>query len=442
MRIQLIKYSLALLFHFPFVGFAKNLTLNEALETFLKNNPEVQELQERVRQKELAKGLARAKIFPTLSLGVSAGTSKASGARSSSSTSSSAPTALDTYQASLDLYQPLYQSGALLAGLEYAEKEIQKARWEMLSLEQQLIAQVVELFLTTQSAQLKLTEAEFNAEILKNYLNITKRYEKIGRTRITDRMQAQINYTDSLIELETLRQSKEEKILELLSFLGNTEGNIEAVLLPKKIPEIELPPEDQAIKISLNRLGEFKINELQVQINQKAKELDLSQDGPSLAFVASIGAFSYDRPSWFESESSAYSAGLKLNWPLFSGFSSVAKKQSYVSKEVSLKMKRRELELKTEQEVRSLIRAIKLYDSLLNEQKKSSLEAHSALKLMLKGYENGTASSTDIVQMQRTRFEAARRYIDLQLKYLVSVLKLRRLLGIDLKKVYLEGLQN
>jgi outer membrane protein TolC len=124
--------------------------------------------------------------------------------------------------------------------------------------------------------------------------------------------------------------------------------------------------------------------------------------------------------------------------PLFSGFSSFSKRENYASQQMTLELKQKELRESIATQIRSIVQTIEMQRSTVVMQEKAVREAGRAMDIILSSYRNGTASSNDVVQMQRTRYDAGRKYIAAQIGYIQSVLALRQLMGIDLYKAYVE----
>jgi outer membrane protein len=396
------------------------------------------ELQKAEAEKKAAEDdyrLAESKLFPTVAINASGGTQKTSSAYTLGASATSSNIS-ETYKARIDLEQPLFTGGVLTSGLSAAKLNRDVARQKAYSTRQDYIFKIVDAYLKSAQAQVLLSLAQDNRTVLKSYLEITTRYAAIGRSKNIDRLQAEASYNlseaDVLASESTLEQTRQDLVRLLGDALSDgTELETEFSLQP-----VETGNLDQLLQKAIANNPEIRSLELQVESLKYTNRAKMIDHRPKLSLKGSWGYDSPDRPNWFEKASEAYSLTLNLNILLFSGFSSFAQSDAYAQQlfqlEKDLAIKRLELQ-------KSLAKALSTLQREFHRLKLTQISATSSRKAMdvaVRDYRNGLLSSTDVLNIQRTRFDADRQYTLAQFSYNSQVLSLRRDLGIDLEKAY------
>lgn len=416
------------------------LTLEKALEVANQNSQQLAAAREIKSQGQSQVGIARSGLFPDLSLKASTGSKKSSLSASQNAAAVSTLTS-DTYLAQVVLTQPLYSGGKLTATLSGAKAQGELDEQTFFQTSQQTFLNVVSQYYDLTDMALRLKEAEFNRDMLQSYLDITRRNERIGRSRNIDRLQAEVSYGDALIEVENLKIEYQKSLADFKTSInwqaqpnppkGDTEIEVKI-----EIPEVGKIDVEQAFESSQKNNPDIRMTQIQVELVEYQRDIEMAVEKPSLNLEASYGYSSADRPSLFDEESNTYSVMVNLNIPLFSGLRSFSKSSLYSSQKTAAEIKKAELSAKIRTDLETTLQQIEIQKNILSQQEKNLKEARSALDISLRNYRVGTASSQDVIQMQKTRYEVAKRYIVGQIAYLKNILKLRQLLGIDIYKSY------
>lgn len=413
---------------------APTLTLSGAIRKGLEFSVEIQSAQSEVRQREADFRSSEARLFPTLDLKAAAGNQQSSSAYRFGFSGTSGET--EVYRAYLALSQPLYAGGGATSGISAAKLAKDAAAQRLFDAKQKYAFGLIEAYFKAAQNQLLLALARDNRSILKSYYEVTSRYASIGRSKNIDRLTAEASY--NLSEAEVLNAESElERSLQDLQRATGGEISLDTNL-ENEIPlqPVETGTLDQLYQKAIENNPEIRALELDVEEQKYINRTKLAEHYPKLSLDGTYGYDSPDRPNWLKETSEYYSVFLNLTIPLFSGFRSLGENQSYkeevFQRERTLMAKRTDLQ-------RSLAKAMVTIEREFRRLKLTQTSAAGARKAMdvaVRDYRNGLLSSLDVLNIQRTRFDADRQYANAQFSYHAQVLRLRKDLGIDLEKAY------
>ena len=202
------------------------------------------------------------------------------------------------------------------------------------------------------------------------------------------------------------------------------------------VQPVELGTLEQLSEKAMANNPEIRALQFEVDSLRYTNRARMQPYRPRLTLNGAYGYGSPDRTNWIDRQAEQYSLTLNLVVPLFRGFASFAESDVFaeqlVQREKDLAIRRVDLR-------RSLARALVTVHREFNRLKLTKLSAGSAQRAMeagLKDYRSGLLSSTDVLNIQRTRFEADRQFTTAQFSYGRQILSLRRDLGVDLEKTY------
>ncbi len=408
------------------------IALADAIRKGLAFSPEIQKADSEKRAADDGYKIAQSKLFPTVNFKASGGTQKRSSAFSRTGIPGSVN---ETYDARIEAEQVLFQGGVVVAGLSAAKLERDVKVQRVFATKQEYTYKIIDSYLTAAEAQVLLEISKENRQVLKAYADITARYAAIGRSKNIDRLQAEASYNLSEAQVLQSESELERNRQDLLRLLGSPEATQP---LDTQIPaqSVETGGLDQLYKKALENNPEIKALQLEVESLKYANRVKMSTHRPKLTLNGTYGYGSPDRVDWIEKNSELYSLTLNLTVPLFSGFSSFAESDSYTQ---ILIQKEKDLQIKQIEIQKSLAKALATVKREFSRLKLTQASAASSKRAMdagIRDYRNGLLSSTDVLNIQRTRFEADRQYTTAQFSYNRQVLSLRRDLGIDLEKAY------
>ncbi len=427
----------------------ENLDLQQTLKRALDYSPEIKKAQSQLTQAEDTYDKAKAAIYPTITATSTAlGRQNAIGTTSAATGTANVTTTTvssngqgnfsNIYNAAVSLTQPIYAGGAIDAGKGLYSTDQTISRHSLFSTRQTQVSNTVATFYTLAQAQQLADAATQNRDLLKEYLKVTTYYENIGRSRKMDKLQADANYSLSLVDFEQHQNLLKMAQNNLKKLLGEdtTQMAIKANFIPQAV-KYDLPSKESAYLKAQQKNPGLKVSQLDVDLVQFTRDLDLAIDRPSLSLVASAGYQSTDPSMWFTPNALYYSGGLSLAIPIFSGFSSFDKRNIYKEQKYQAE---RDLQT-TEDTLKNQIE-----DGLSNAQstrdqyelmQTSVRQARQALDMAVKGYKTGVASSTDVTNLQSTKYNAEKLFVTSIYTYLTAILNLELLMGNDLESRYI-----
>jgi outer membrane protein TolC len=332
--------------------------------------------------------------------------------------------------------QPLYAGGAITSGLSQLKAGYDIAQQSFLSTRQSTVQSVVAAYLTLAQAQESLKAAELNRGVLKTYLEITRQYAHIGRTRKMDELQASVNLSLADADVESLLSQIRIRHSALRKLLGEDDGAAVQVSSDGLLQKIAPLPFEEAYQQALVAHPDLKVATLKAEQLHYTRDLGLASDRPNLALVGTAGYQSPDRPNLLSENSRFYNLALNLTIPLFSGLSSKYKDAEYTEQIYQSEREVQGVQDTLRDQIGAALAQLNSADVRLTTAIRALKEAQEALELANRGYRSGTASSTDVVTMQTTRYNAEKLLILAEYDYQTAVLKLRATMGTDLEKAY------
>jgi outer membrane protein len=412
-----------------------NLTLAEALRRGLAFSPDIQRAQSELKEAEANYRLTEASVLPTLDLKGSVGSQKTSGAYRSGFSNTTGQT--EFYRAQIVGSQPLYQGGAIGSGLAAARTRKKMAEQKVFDARQRYAQQIVQAYLQAAQNEVGLTIARDNREILKSYAEITARYAAIGRSKNIDRLTAEASYNLSEAEVLNAEIQREQGHVSLLRLMGEEPTpqelriNTNLVLQPAETGNL-----DELYMKAIKSNPQVRAKELEIEALKHENQARLSKHYPKLSLDGSWGYDSPDQPNWFKEASQAYSVSLNLTIPLFSGLSSFSERSAQAERVHAIERDLQNIRLDLRRSLGTALVSLDKEFRRLKLTQTSSQGARRAMEVAVRDYRNGLLSSLDVLNIQRTRFDADRQYTSAQYTYHQHVVTLRKDLGIDLERVY------
>lgn len=413
---------------------AQSLELPDVIRKGMEFSPEVKRAESAWRAASASRQQRERGLFPTIDALASGrlidNPDRASGTLTNSATG-------EIYDAALRLTQPLYAGGALINGIGEIKVTEEIQRQELFNVRQTAVETLVSSYYALAEVEKMVELTNEHGQVLKSYADIVSRYERIGRSRRMDRLQATVNLSlneaDS-VDLERRRVAATDALRRLLG----TQDPIPPIGDKSKIVIAAASPPalEQALKAVEENNPELQIAELERQRQEYRNALDFVTHKPKLRIEGAWGVRSDERPNWFESESRYYSVGLVLEIPLFSGLSSLAQRRVHteLNRQVDRSVDITRLSLR--ERLQAAITTLTSEFKRLTVAQTAAQQGREALQLATGAYRQGTASNQDVLNAQQTRYRSEQVLIGSQFNYLRALLNLRRLMGVDLEKVY------
>lgn len=340
---------------------------------------------------------------------------------------------------SLTLTQPLYRRQNHVVDKQ-ADIAIESASASYLAEQQSLIVRVAEGYFYVLAAQDDVSFAKAEYEALALQLEQTQQRFDVGVATITDVVESQAAYdlaNASVIEAENALINTKERLQEIAGIYVDVLSalNEESPLIQPEPLNIKEWTENALIQnLSL------KVANAQVQNARQEIELKKSSHYPTLDLVGQKD-YSSQSDTNFGGSSKTHqeSVGLQFSLPIYQG-GSISSQTREARHRLTQAMQQEE------QERRAVVRQTReSYNSVLSgisrvkALKQATVSGEKALESTEAGFEVGTRTTVDVVNVRRDLFSAKRDYAQARYTYIVNTLRLKQAAGhltsIDLEQI-------
>jgi outer membrane protein len=407
------------------------LSLNECERIALKLSPLPQGAGQEVLAAREAAGEARASYFPDLGLqsGYSRWQQRAFLPEGISIPGHTIPRVVgptDDWTAGLRAHFILFDSGerraryqSALAGQGVAEEE--KAR-----IIQDLILGVVQNYYGLAAAQEIKSVAEKNDSQAKSHLRLAEERREAGDVPLADVLRAQVEATNAELSLIRARSMVQIAKGNLNTIMGEPVNQPISISAPKETvrspEEINLP---QALEQAVRERPESKRALKQIEVSRSGVETARSAFGPKIRAEGSFGW----RDTQLLPRDEEWLAGVKIEWPLFSGFlrhHRLARAKAELSKEEALA---KQVLLKVRQEVWTAFSKLKEAYAAVQSTQALVRQAQESLRMAQERYEVGAGTITDLLDAQTALARALATRVENEWDYYTAKAVFQRALG-------------
>ncbi|WGM31226.1 TolC family outer membrane protein [Brevundimonas sp. NIBR11] len=299
-------------------------TLQEAIALAYRTNPTLQGQRAQQRALDEAVPQARAGLRPTLS--VSASTSYRN-------TSSPVPgvdfngdgideippsretTESDSVGATIAVDQTLYSGGRLARGIDAAEASVRSGREGLRSIEQQVLAAVIQAYVDVQRDVEILRIREANLAVLRRQLDESNARFEVGEITRTDVSQSEARLALSEADLAGAQAQLSVSRATYAAIVGQAPTNLEE---PPALPGV--PADfDTALDIGLAENPNLMAAEYDLQAAEARHAQARSAYLPSVGLSSSYGAATSVSGFDLSDRTNTFQAGVSLSVPLFTG---------------------------------------------------------------------------------------------------------------------------
>jgi len=397
---------------------ADKLTLEDALETALKNHPQVVEAMENLHGAEARTLQANSSYYPQISIVAdwSKGRSYLTAQKSIS------PTEVST--ASLYLKQTIYDFGRTAGAVE-AARGTGVAASETLAVTRQDLALRVRtayyLLLATEKQVLAVRETVAAREAV---FKQAGEYFGQGIRAKVDVTRAEANLYAAKTLLIRAENNRDIAWLELSSAMGIPAlGNrllVEPSTAPGSVPDQELARQE-----AFNNRSELK--RLTALKSSAAASLKIARSGylPLFSGTASAGCADRDFPP----NGNVWAVGLNLTIPLFSGFSTVAQTTEALSALRSVDAQRNNVKLLIAKDVETARLGVKEVAARITSSGKEVRAARENRDLAMGRYQEGVGTIIEVSDAQSQSLDAETSNIQAGYDYHSALARFQRAVG-------------
>jgi outer membrane protein len=392
----------------------------------LQNDPQLQVAKEQLNAARETKSLARSQLLPSIGLGATYDAVD----RDYKTLSGTPVDRSDDYNESglgLNLTQPIYRRDRLVQ-LDQADSSIAQAEAQYAAAEIDLMVRSTTAYFNILSAEDDLRVAQAEREATGRQLEQAQQRFDVGLIAITDVHEAQAAF-DAARAAEIAADNGLDNAWEaLFEIIGSQPQSTLAKLgddlrMNPPVPNDLQSWSDTAQKENYSVLA--SVAELEV-LNQ---EVEVSRSGhyPTLDLVGGYNVNRSDADTATEADTTTI--GLELQLPLYSGGGVSAQtrqaRANYRAAQQGLDQTRRGVNRQVRDAFRGVLSSISQVEAL----KAATISAQSALESTQAGYEVGTRTIVDVLNVQRNLFSSQRDYLNSRYDYIINGLSLKSAAG-------------
>ncbi|MBS3963722.1 MAG: TolC family outer membrane protein [Methylomonas sp.] len=343
---------------------------------------------------------------------------------------------------SINLVQPVF-NWAHWIQLDRSDNQIAQAEAQFQAQQQSLITRTVQAYFNILAAEDDVSFKKAEHRAIEKQLEQAKQRFEVGLVAITDVYEAQAAFDNAyanVIESENRVDSSKEVLREIVG-----DHAAELKRLRNEIPLMMPMPEDISAWVNTAESNNFTIV---AQINQTElirKNIDLQQARhlPTLDLVAQYRQMDNGNEFGFRGDNQSF--GLQVNLPIFEGGGTVSRTRQaefqYAAAKEDLVKVRRNVDRTVKDSYRAIITSINRINAL----EANTRSAEKALAAAEAGFEAGTRTMVNLLEVQRNLYRAKSEYARSRYDYLINGVRLKEASGslseVDIQQVN-EYLQN
>ena len=407
----------------PQVSAAENLV--DVFQSALVNDPQL--LAEAAAQRAVGEldSQATARFLPQLSLSANNGKVK----RQSSAQTFGGDREYNNHGYTLSLTQPLYRQENYIQSNQ-ADIAIEQAAASYQIAEQALILRVAERYFDFLSRQdeVKFSESEKEANA-KQLEQVQQRFD-LGLATITDLSESQAGYDLANADVITAKNelaNSRERLLETSGlYLEGLAPLASETPLVRPVPE----ESEEWIAVALVQNPNLRVVQKTKEDAQQVIALEKSGHYPSLDIVGEKN-YTSQSDSSFGGSSKVHqeSVSIRFNLPIFEG-GGVSSRVRQASHRLDEAMQNEEAQRRAVvRQSREAYNGVMSGISRVKALKQALVSGQKALESTEAGYEVGTRTTVDVLNVRRDLFRAKRDYANARYEYILSSLRLKQAAG-------------
>lgn len=338
----------------------------------------------------------------------------------------------DGIDTTFQLSQLVELGGKRSKRIRISELEWELAEWDYEYLRLDVFAKTTKAFVDVLSAQERLTLSEELVSLAERVYNIVLERVRAGKVSPVEKTKASVILGSNRIKLERAKRDLEAARKRLASMWGSTTPTFEKVSgqldVVKPIPSIEQLIQRVSQNPNIIRWA------TEMEKRKVAVELENAESIPDVTLSGGIRTFN-------ETNSNAFVLGVSIPLPLFDRNQGNTLEAKYKLTKTDEDRKASELQVLTmlAETYRTLSTAYTEATALKNDVLPGAQSAFDAIN---EGYRVGKFSYLDVLDSQRTLFEARDQYIETLTTYHKAVVNVEQLIGDQLDSIKIIFEQN
>ena len=395
-------------------------------ELAVNNDPQLQVAAEQLNAARETKNLSKAQLLPTI--GLSADYDHLdSDVKTRLGESVDISSNYNDRGLTLGLSMPLYRRNFLIQ-LEQADSTIAEAEAQYAAAEIDLMLRSATAYFNILSAEDDLKVAQSEREATGRQLDQAQQRFDVGLIAITDVHEAQAAF-DAARAAEIAADNSLDNAWEALFEIIGPEAKTKLAKLGDNLPLAPPVPNDLQQWSDTAQQQNFSIIATRSSLEAVRQEIEVSRSGhyPTLDLNGGYNISRTDND--FGSEADTASIGLELAIPLYAGggVTSLTRQSqaNYRAAQQGLDQTRRSVNRQVRDAFRGVLSTISRVEAL----KAATVSAKSALESTQAGYEVGTRTIVDVLNVQRNLFSSQRDYLSSRYDYIINGLSLKSAAG-------------
>ncbi|MBT2971666.1 MAG: type I secretion protein TolC [gamma proteobacterium symbiont of Ctena orbiculata] len=392
----------------------------------LQNDPQLQAAKEQLSAARESKSLARSQLLPTVGLGATYDVVRRD-LKTLQGASVDTESTDNERAMALNLTQPIYRRDRLLQ-LEQADSTIAQAEAEYAAAEIDLMVRSTTTYFNILAAEDDLRVAKAEREATGRQLEQAQQRFDVGLIAITDVHEAQAAYDAARASEIAAENSLDNAWEALFEIIGpQPESDLaklgQELALNPPVPNVLQEWSDTA------QQQNYSIIAARANLESLKQEIEVSRSGhyPTLDLV---GGYTMNRSdSDTATEADTGSVGLSLEVPIYTGGAVSAQTRqaqaNFRATQQGLDQTRRAVNRQVRDAYRGVLSTISQVEAL----KAATVSAQSALESTQAGYEVGTRTIVDVLNVQRNLFSSQRDYLNSRYSYIINGLTLKSAAG-------------
>ncbi len=397
---------------------AMPLSLDEAVESALKNHPQVIEAEANLRGAEARTGQAQANYYPQINF--SADWNRT---RSYLPVQESIRTT-EVGVAAVYLKQTIFDFGRTAGSVEAARSNLAAADQARTVSRHDVILRVKSAFYLLFAAEKQVVAVAETVKARSMVLNQAQEFFRQGIRSKVDVTQAEANFFAAKTALIRAENNRDIARLELANAMGNESLDEYSPVEPVFVP-VTLPEKGQIQQLALRNRAELQ--QLAALKSTASANLKTARGSylPILSGTANVGAADGDiTPS-----GNVWGVGLNLTMPLFSGFSSVEQVREAAAAINAIEARQSNVRLQISKEVESARLGVDEASARMISTDKEVTATGENMSLAEGRYQEGVGTIVEVTDAHVRALEARTARIQAMYDYYIALARLERSVG-------------
>jgi outer membrane protein TolC len=386
------------------------IAISGAIDLALKNNPDIHMAIARIRQSEAMIDEAMASFWPVLSLYAEYVQGDAPSAylfktidqrKLPPGVDFNDPGWFENYEAGVQGSLNLFNGGRNLLLKRMAETGLQIQELDRQSVENALVASVIHAYYNVLAALDFIRICEESVSTVETQLKITNVQYLAGGVLRSDLLSLEVRLAQAREDLIRAESNQSLSLAALANILG-LDPDAAITFSARESLSLELPADYRAGLVhALANRPELKMARLRIIQSRMGLDLARSELLPRLDARA---RYYFDDPSLdFEVERENWTAGIIMNWDLFTGFSTRARKDKAEGVLEEMLAADRKSTLSVQLDLRTAYLRLAEAGARVRVTEASLAQAEESLRLVSKQYEGGSATITRYLEVELAR---------------------------------------